>query len=80
VISRSRRIIPVSDPEFVRSYLRRKSRLRTSMNKLARTGSVRFRRVHEPDEMRGVLLEFESFFEFRKGALFGVLPFRDEPQ
>ncbi len=75
----SRRVLRVSDPDFVRSYLKGKSRSRTSMNKLERTGDVRFRRVTEPEEMKRVLREFESMIEFRKGAVFGSLPFRDEP-
>ena len=75
----SRRVLRVSDPEQVSAYIRGKSRLRTSMNKLKRTGDVRFRRVTEPAEMKRVLAEFEWMIEFRKGAVFGSLPFRDEP-
>lgn len=75
----TRRILRVSDPERVSAYLKGKSRLRTSMNKLKRTGDVRFRRLTEPAEMKRVLREFEWMIEFRKGAVFGSLPFRDEP-
>jgi CelD/BcsL family acetyltransferase involved in cellulose biosynthesis len=75
----TRRIVRVSDPEFVNSYVRSKSRLRTSMNKLKRTGAVRFYRAADAAAIRRVLTACVPLLEFRKGAVYGKLPFRDEP-
>ncbi|MFO7180654.1 MAG: GNAT family N-acetyltransferase [Pseudomonadota bacterium] len=75
----TRRVLRVDDPNAVRDYVRGKSRLRTTMGKLKRTGNVRFRRVRAPHEIASVLAACEPMFEVRYGAMHGVLPFRDDP-
>lgn len=75
----SRRVLRVSDPEYVSGYIRSKSRLRTSVNKLKRTGAVRFHRATDAAEIKRVLHAAVPLLELRKGAAYGHLPFRDEP-
>ncbi|HLV64169.1 MAG TPA: GNAT family N-acetyltransferase [Polyangiaceae bacterium] len=75
----SRRVLRVDNPDAVREYVRGKSRLRTTMGKLKRTGNVRFRRVRAPHEIASVLAACEPMFEVRYGAMHGILPFRDDP-
>ncbi|SHE59499.1 Acetyltransferase involved in cellulose biosynthesis, CelD/BcsL family [Microbulbifer donghaiensis] len=74
-----RRIVHVSDRDEVERYVRGKKRLRTTMNKLKRSGQVRVRRLREPDEILAFFPRFQAMFEFRKGAVYNVLPFRDSP-
>ena len=74
-----RRVLPVHDPELVKKYLRNKSRLRTTMNKFKRTGDIQFRRASDPQEAIAAIRAAQPLFDFRKGALYGVFPFRDEP-
>jgi CelD/BcsL family acetyltransferase involved in cellulose biosynthesis len=73
-----RLVIPLSDPAHVARWVKERSRLRTAWNKLARTGKVSFRRVREPAEVDRVLARWAPMYDLRKGATYGLTPFRDD--
>lgn len=75
-----RNFLRLDDEEKVDTYVRSKKRLKTKMNKLKRTGEVRFQRIIDRTEFEEALDEIIPLFDFRQGAINGATPFRSNPQ
>jgi CelD/BcsL family acetyltransferase involved in cellulose biosynthesis/RimJ/RimL family protein N-acetyltransferase len=76
-VRRRRRPLLRLDPESIRASLAKK-KTRYRFNRLARLGTLEFRRIVDPDEFERAYDELIDFYDFRQGAMYRVTPFRTD--
>ncbi len=65
-------------PEYFAAKLNAKT-IREKVRRLQRLGDLKFERITDPAAFSAILDELIVQYEFRKGAMYGISPFRDEP-
>jgi hypothetical protein len=79
LIADERMIVRTDDTAAIERYVRSKKRLRSRLSSLKRLGEVCFRRVLDRADLERVLDQFIPLIDFRKGAMYGLTPFRVDP-
>ena len=70
-----RPLIRISYESIMRSF----GRVTKRIPKLERQGTLRFRRVTQPEEIREVMKDLVLHYDLRQGAVYGTLPFHEDP-
>jgi len=76
--SLSRPIMAVGDGSKIRETLQKKSN-KQHITKLKKLGHLEFERVSRFEEIANDFDEMIAFHDFRWGAMYGIMPFREDP-
>jgi CelD/BcsL family acetyltransferase involved in cellulose biosynthesis/RimJ/RimL family protein N-acetyltransferase len=74
-----RPLMRIGGAEEIRDSLGKKSN-RSRINRLERSGPLRFRQLHQPEELDVLADDIIQFTDFRQGAIHGSFPFRGDPR
>jgi CelD/BcsL family acetyltransferase involved in cellulose biosynthesis len=61
---------------FIKSLMKKSNRSR--INRLKKSGEIRFERITDPDNFSSVLEDVIGFYDLRQGAMSDVLPFKND--